>query len=227
MRSTGEAILLLKGGEEIPISQWRPNGLSPKLPRKFFKVGKGRTMRESGIRSSTIRGNQQKFLDNLCVKLPIKTYEIVEPRTNKLKEVVKADDKDTDCVSFRTRTTKILIELSWDSMDDFDLYVTEPDGKQLSRFQQKTETAKLIGDFITDGCIKPFSESRETAVYADHTEGVQRGTYNVEGRHLNNCGGGPTKWRLRISINGILVKTKRGTSNGDGDVVIAKSTFMF
>lgn len=227
MRSTGEPILQFRSGEEVPISQWRPKGLSPRFSKKFFSAGRDKILKKSSIAAANPKGKQLQFLDNLCVKLPIKSYEIVDKRTGRVKNVVKTAGEDTDCVSFRTRTTKILVELTWDSGDDFDLYVIEPDGRQLSRFNPETATGKLNGDFTADGCTRPFKSGRESARYLEMDASVKRGKYTVQARHFDNCGRGPTKWMLRIVINGKVVKTKRGKSNGGADDVVGMTTFNF
>lgn len=227
VRSTGEAILEFRSGNDTRISQWRPKGLTPRFSKTFFKLGRDKTLKKSGILSAKPRGRQQKFLDNLCVKLPIRSYEIVEPRSGRVKQVVKTKGEDTDCLSFRTRAAKILVELTWDSNDDFDLYVIEPDGKQLSRFNPQTSTGKLNGDFTADGCTRLSKMGRESARYLEVNNMVRNGKYAVEARHFRNCGTGPTKWMLRISINGKLIKTKRGSSNGGVDALVGKTTFNF
>lgn len=150
----------------------------------------------------------------------------MDQRTGRVKSVVKTNGEDTEWVSFRTRVTKILVELTWDTGDDFDLYVFKPDGKQPSRFNPETATGRLNGDF-TVGCTRSFKSGRETARYLVTSADVQGGTYKIEAHHFDNCGRGPTKWELRIIINGKVVKTKRGRSNGGTDDLVGTTTFNF
>lgn len=167
------------------------------------------------------------FLNDLCVKLPIKTYELVSPRTGKKKRRVRTSGDGKDCVAFRTKAHKILVELSWNSIDDLDLSVTEPGRTQLSRFRRETNTGKLTGDVAGELCDRILKRGRETARYYRNQSIVRRGRYVARVRHFNNCGKGPTKWILRVSANGRVIKTKRGMSNGNNDVLIGELGFNY
>lgn len=130
-------------------------------------------------------------------------------------------------MSFKTRSPEILVELSWDSIDDIDLSVIEPNGILLSRFRQATKAGKWIGDRTSVFCENPFKFGRETIRYYPSRTRVKRGRYLAQVRHFNNCNKGPTRWKLRVSINGKVIKSKSGSSNRDSDEVIGDLAFKF
>lgn len=170
---------------------------------------------------------QQRSRGGLCIRLPIKTYEIVDRTTRRVKDVVATDGTEKDCVSFRSRASKILVDLSWNSGDDFDLVVKEPGGGELSRFNRESRTGRLNDDANDDGCGIPLVSGRETARYLVSTNSVKTGLYFVEVRHFKNCGRGGRKWKLQVSINGKMVQMKQGRSNRDLDKIVARTRFRF
>lgn len=131
-----QPIVEFKSGETVRILQWRPKKLSPSFPKRFFKASRNRRLRASCVSNLRLRGNQQQFVDDLCIRLPIKTYEIVDRRTRRVQDVVRTDGTENDFGSFRSRASNILVELT--SGDDFDLAVKEPRGSQLSRFNRES-----------------------------------------------------------------------------------------
>lgn len=216
---TGEPLLALENGDMITISKWRPRKLSPNFLKNTFRVPKNPGRRSSAIATSELQGNQFKFLEDSCIIFPIIKYELLDRRRRRVKRFVKTNGSERDCVSFQTRTAAILVDLTWNSDDDFDVQITEPDGVTLSRFQPETKTGRINGDANSDACgLVDFG--RETARYLTTTDGVKKGIYRAEARHNMNCGGGGTKWKLEVSIDGKVVETKEGFSNGGlGDMV--------
>lgn len=221
---TGEPILELGKGRELPMFQWRPQGLRVPFPKKFFLTGRELLERRSGISKRPNEGNQQNFLDKLCVRLPITSYELISSPQRRKSGVVVTPGKRDDCISFRTSTSRILVELEWQGKDDLDLTVEEPNGDILSRFQKKTKLGKLLGgdDGSSGGaCSARKKTGREVALYLTRAERkglkVQRGTYTVRVAFRRPCFKISVKWFLRVSIDGALKVNRQSFTRDNFD----------
>lgn len=215
VRKTGEASLELPSGDTL-ISKWKPAGLTKKFSKKFFKAGKVKALGRSSPTRGAAKGNQWSFIDEKCVKLPILQYEIRKPTF----KIVNTPGGPTDCVSFTTRASQLLIEVTWQSRDDLDLAVTDPNGKTLSRFNKKQGDGRFSIDNAAGVC-----ETKQVAVgkeFARWPQGgfVPKGTYKIVLRHFNNCGAGKTKYQIRATLNGALILNKKGKSKKGGDAII-------
>lgn len=209
VRKTGEALVEVNG-TMIPISTYKP----PKLSRPFrrsqfglfpipFLGGK------QGIGRRESRGNQEKFLDNLCVVLPITKYNVIA-EDDAVAERVMSDDEDS-CVSFRTRTVEVLTDLTWNSSDDLDIKVITPSGTVLDKNNPLTPDARLTETEQENTC-DGRTASKETAAIFNPMP-AEKGTYTVEITHFKNCMDGPSDWELRFTVNGNLLAKRSGTSD--------------
>ncbi|CDF32718.1 unnamed protein product [Chondrus crispus] len=131
--STGEARIKDSEGDLIPISEWRPEGLE--VPFKsgalFADAIPGRGL--SGLARLPAVGNQNEFLDNACVVVPIRSYE----RIVNGKKRVRQATSPRDCLSVGLESPTIFIEAFWTSGDDMDLAVIEPDNDHLPIAMQR------------------------------------------------------------------------------------------
>lgn len=217
--SAGEAQVQLGETDFVGISKWRPDGLTKRFGKRFFRAVNIRALRRSGIARSTYRGNQRDFLDLACFNLPILEFETVtKPRRNPIR--VFTAGKDTDCVSFRGSVMKIFAELSWEGSDGFELSLLEPDGTALSRINPRT-TRGFFQEDLAVNCRVSKLVGDESAVYRQRTDGqrgvnIPRGTYTYDVDHFESCGNGPSRWTLRITVNGNLVVSIGGASDEDG-----------
>lgn len=115
------------------------------------------------------------------------------------------------------------MELSWDSGDDLDLEVREPDGDVVSRDNESTKAGELNNDNNVGSCdISPAG--KEAILYRNRVP-IMPGEYTATIRHFNNCGNGSTKWRLRIVIDGEIVLIRNGNSNANDNAVIGSEPF--
>jgi len=220
---TGEATISKPGVSPVLISQWRPAGLNQNFSPSFFKTFKVPRSVTSGVGHQVPQSNQHKFIDGLCVNLPIRSYMRVNNRGQTLNRV--STNGRRDCVAFNTKVPRIIVELMWQSGDDLDLHVFEPDGDEVFFANRVTEAGELLED-ITSFCGVPGLKGRERTIYAADGP-IESGTYTVQAQHFNNCGDGPSRWRLRLFIDGKLTRTVRGVSNQDGNEVIDGSVFTF
>lgn len=206
-----------------PISKYRPFGLTNPFPRKYFglfdinfpplpgKVGVGRLGNV---------GNQDDFADDLCVLLPIKRFDVME-RFN----VRTVKGKRDDCVAFRTWSPKLLIELTWASSDDFDLFVTEPNNNIISRLKTNSGTGgRLINDNV-GACDVNDLTGKEQVRWLKRDNPLM-GKYTVTIRHFTKCSSNiETKWNIAVIAKGKFLTGKSGTSNMGGNSVVTTLTF--
>lgn len=66
-------------------------------------------------------------MDDLCIMLPITRYRVLDVNRTVVRRVETRER--IDCISIRVRAPLILVELTWNSADDLDLEVTEPNGE--------------------------------------------------------------------------------------------------
>lgn len=203
IKSTGTAIVN-KNGVTRPINRWRPAGLSPRFPRNYFQLYNIlflQGLQGPGRRAS--RGNQEDFLDDICVVLPITAYDILNTDGSIARSI--SSTKAKDCISFRTRNPAILVEVAWNSSDDFDLFVEGPPGSDGER----------INDNNIGNCGVPPA-GKEAVVYDD----FMAGDYKIRLFHFNNCFNKVTKWRVNVIVNGVRIFQRNGRSSVDGRNVL-------
>lgn len=213
---TGEARVtpVRGGGAFIPISFYRPDGLRPKYPSNYFGLSEITFPPLPGkysISHVPSSGNQFANANDICVQIPILRYELFK-RNGSLK-VVNSNDPN-DCISYRVRAPKLLIELAWDSSDDLDLVVTEPQpsGFVISGDNQRAPSGgRLQGDFPEFSCTELNATREQVRYLQDHT--VTPGQYTVSGFHFENCRKRRTSWSLAVIHNGITIASTRGQSN--------------
>lgn len=217
---TGEA-LVVQGGSRIPISQWRPEGLQVPFSRDFFYAIKlPGVPRLSGVAFRPPQENQYKFIDDLCIILPIKRYQ--REFNSRLHEVNA--DSSKDCLAVSLRAPSVVIELNWFSGDDMDLSVVEPGGFRISTKQKTSKCGRLNKDNGVDICGL-FDRAKERVDYSLPCPEFQNGTYTAVVRHTENCGSGSTRFAVRVVVNGSLTKSIKGESNKNGGAKVATLKF--
>lgn len=211
----------------VKISKFSPSGLSPKFGKKYFTLREINRFPpipgEKGISRQMSTGNQEDFVDDLCVKIPVTSYDLLNEDLT-LDKRIRRTSQPEDCVSFRSLLPKILIELTWDSSDDFDLSVKEPNGEKINFNNDRSGTGgRLINDQNVGRCgLDP--DGREQIRWLV-TDSPDVGKYVVTVKHFKNCGNGPTNWSLAVIINGKAEVFKTGTSNKDDNKKVVKAKF--
>lgn len=167
--------------------------------------------------SSLVSFRDRQRLHGACVIVPIRSWH---------SDTSSRPPSTTPCVSFRVSVTDIRIDLEWDSRDDLDLFVTQPDGKQVF-FQPTSTEGRLLRDDNRRACGRNSPGGLETIVY----EGALQlsGAYSVFAEHTRNCGKGSTTWRLRVAVQGRVVHDISGTSvlPLGGVIEASRSAFNF
>lgn len=157
--------------------------------------------------------------------MPIRRYEIVNRDFAKV--AVASSDKADDCVAFRTTAPTIHVELTWDTNDQLDMELTEPDGDVLNRATNaRTEAGKvneLDGDSV---CAKRFTQGKENIVYFPGGP-IEEGMYSVKVIHYASCRGDLTSWKLRVLFNGDEQAVYSGQSSVGRKHVLKTVTFLF
>lgn len=222
---TGEAIVQPIKGRSRPvrISKYNPTGLSNKFPRTYFfssNIGFPILPNRKGIARQGNRGNQDDFSDDLCVQLPITKYQTVN---KKGKTTTISKTGKNDCVSFRTIAPFLVIEMTWGSADDYDIFVTEPDGNVISF--KKPKSSKTGGRLINDnvGACGVAEVGKEQVRYLK-SDNALKGKYEVLVRHKKNCGT-PSRWTLYAINEGRVVFGRQGVSNKDKNQIVTRGEF--
>lgn len=218
----GEALIQEDEETRTPISQWSPDGLDPLLPKDFFGTGIIPSLRKSGLRRMATTPAQYQFLDNRCVILPVRAFQEIDPETGEKlgRKVVRGN---RNCVSFQTIAPKMVVELFWQSSDDFDLEVLEPDGDILDRSHPRTEFGRFNNDNGIDACDPPRVH-HEMAIYRMPAT-LEKGDYTISVTQFRNCQQGPTRYAVRVLIDGIKVFEEFGVSNAMSSRVVDSFTF--
>lgn len=219
---SGEAMVAQKNDPNmVPISKFSPPGLMPNFRKRFFRFFPLQFVpNEQGIGRLPTVGNQQDFLEELCVVLPIRSYDLVEG--DKVTRVGPGGRRQ--CVSFRSRNPRVLVELSWDSSDDFDLEVTEPSGMVVTRENPDAGNGKFNNDNLVGLCGTGIPAGKEAVLYRQDRELIP-GDYTATIRQFNNCGQGRTRYRLRIIMDGKVVIFRTGFANEPKDAVVRRINF--
>lgn len=220
--TTGEPIVKTKKGSPQPLNTWKPDGLSPTFADKFFGVGDVPVYEKSSITRKAFFGNQPEFIDSVCIQIPILSYERFDKRTGKVK-VVKTKGSKKDCVSFRPRPNSLMIELEWVGRDDLDLFVKEPNGDVISKFNRKSDKGTFKLDVNAGQCFNRRRLSGKERAFYEST--ADSGTYTVTVRHFENCEDGPTDWKLRVTREGKLILNESGSDDGDFSSLVLEKTF--
>ncbi|PXF44058.1 hypothetical protein BWQ96_06139 [Gracilariopsis chorda] len=177
-----------------------------------LRVGGGSALALSPLVSNVDR----QRLHGACVIVPVRSWHYDR----------SASPSSAPCVSFRVSVTDIRVDLEWDSRDDLDVFVTQPDGRQVF-FQPTSTKGRLLRDDNRRACGRRSPGGLETVVY----EGALQltGAYKVFAEHTRNCGKGSTTWRLRIAVQGRIVHDIGGTTNLPlgGVIEDSRSSFNF
>eukprot|EP00177_Eucheuma_denticulatum_P006229 GFKZ01011360.1.p1 GENE.GFKZ01011360.1~~GFKZ01011360.1.p1 ORF type:complete len:331 (+),score=16.72 GFKZ01011360.1:321-1313(+) len=213
-------------GNFVPVSRFSPPGLDTRYPDTFINTRTIPFLPWSGIARETARGNQWEFMHDRCMIMPITTYEEIDPETELVQRRVHTDGSGNNCVAFRTTAPVIQIELLWDSGDDFDLSVEEPDGDVIAYYNRRSEAGRLNGDNNVGFCDTNLLFGKENIVYLPGGA-IEEGTYTVRVRHYNKCGRNPTVWRARVMINGVPVVTRRGVASRGNNQEVLSATFTY
>lgn len=212
----------------VKIAKYRPEGLSPRFRSDYFTL---RSIQfppvpgEKGLARKGSVGNQEEFMDDLCMLLPIKKYNVLADDGTVLREVTT--NERNDCIAARVRAPVILIELTWNSDDDFDLEVTEPNGEKLSFRNRRSATkGKYISEVGTGSCSSQNTDGREQVRWLPNGN-AEDGRYRFKVTHFRSCGFGSTTWNLAVIVNGKVVQNKRGQSDKGNGEKVTQGSFIF
>lgn len=210
---TGEASVLVNRNL-VPISKWNL-GSTTKFPSDYFQFVQNNVLKASFLTIEPSVEDQSMRIDNRCVVLPIKKYEVVQT-TGRVKRV---NGKKRDCLALTARTFDLIFEARWDTGDDLDLSLETPFG--VVDFKNPSLGCfSLIGDSNIDSCYKP-KYGRETIVLRRNCV-PPNGRYTIVLKHTSNCDRGNTEWALRVTRSGEVDVESTGVSNRDGGAVIGR-----
>ena len=180
----------------VPISEFAD--ATPRFQATYFSFAFfEKTERESLVRRQA-RGNQRELLRNLCGRLPIRSHDILRRNGSTRRTVMLS--RARDCVGFRTRIDDLDIELFWDTSNDLNLRVIEPDGFQINRDNRVSPSggALMLTDQGADGCTRFLAQDRVRYRFCDR---VQSGGYIILIDNINECSP-VTIYTLRVTYKG-------------------------
>lgn len=228
---TGEARVYTEdhqlGDLYIPISLWRPASLSHSFSSDFMTAFKMSHLDFFGIGRLPTFGNQWDFLHDRCMILPIEKYRTMPGSGGR---TIDSTGDPRACVAFRTTAPTLHAEVIWDSQDDFDLGIVEPDGSIIDRFCPRSNAGKLNGDNNEGFCNTALTAGKENIVFLPGGP-VQRGRYEVFVQHTKSCSRRFTTMILRIMKRGVVIfeQDKRVSrdpaATKSGDVLTKRFTF--
>lgn len=215
----------------LPISRFRPRKMFPNFKKDHFFFSKVSASRPANLRNrygiarKESRGNQEDFLINLCVTLPLISVGIEEADGTMTR--VRGRGDPTSCVAFQSEIASILITLTWNTGDNFDLSVVDPNGNVVDKDNTPSVTGgALVNDQNVDMCELPTG--REQIVWNKERDMMPvRGEYSVMVRHTTRCKRRvPTRWNLAVIVNGKNVLFRTGVSKRPRRIVL-RDIFQF
>lgn len=210
--------LLERGGSRFDLRREGPG-----FPFKFFVGKKIPTFGFTGIIRKVTTPTQWAYLNRKCFILPIRSYQVVDSSGTVIR-TDRATGSD-DCVSFRIQAPKVQIDLFWQSDDDFDLSVVEPDNDILSKRTEMTED----GIFRVNNGVKAcglIKIGKEIILYQDDYES---GEYIIRVRMNKKCPLSPRRVRycVKVTLLGNLINSVcRKTRATSGQTVLEDTIIL-
>lgn len=163
-------------------------------------------------RKSKNTGNQAAYLDGLCVKMPIRKYQILNELGGV--EETKLDKSPSSCVSFRIREPMLFVELEWDTGDDMDLELVEANtGNIIALYNTNNPATGAIfsGDSGFNTCNGKLSNSKEQVYYLPGSIPAS-GQYTIRVNYFENCDGNTElNFKVGVHCNGKVLLKKSFT----------------
>lgn len=215
MRTGNPEILDKSTGMFIPMNKFRPDGMSPNLPKRFILARTIISIGRSVVVRKATKGNQHDFLHKQCIRLPITSYKEIDSDGNDVGTVTTAGNKETDCVSLSSGAPTLMFELFWQGSSDLDLEVTEPDGNTLSF--SNTSNDATGGVHVTDSNVNECGNvkvGREVVSYGPNATPLL-GTYRFRFRVYRKCER-RNKWRFTFMLRGQEITMREGRARPSG-----------
>lgn len=126
IRAVGEAHLVSKSHEPIPISKWNPPGLTKPFSPYYFRPFRIPATELQGIGRTSAGGNQEDFLYNKCFVMPIYTIDLVDDKNGFI--ATGLTRRKEDCISFAAKKAGVVIDISYRFNGTVKLSATAADG---------------------------------------------------------------------------------------------------
>lgn len=108
------------------------------------------------------------------------------------------------------------IRLSWSTVDDLDLHVTEPSGERIYYGNRQSATGGQLDVDSNAACGQQTTTPVENVYWP--ASGAPRGEYSVRVHVWGDCDDVPdVSFHLRIMSDGRVVYDSGGVLHGDGD----------
>lgn len=192
--STGEPMVETATGF-VPMKSW--SAATPdSFPRKFFRGTKIKVLDRTGIIFKKPTGNQWSLLDDRCIKLPIMRVD-----------GVKLLKDPGNCVAFKMVAPAMQITASWNTDDDIDMSVREPDTESVIPGSPSTggfhrgNNNKNVCGLVKIG--------REVVIY--ETE-CKSGTYCVTLKMKKKCTARRVRYQISVAKNGCEIAKQTGAT---------------
>ena len=203
----------------VPFSKYKPAGLRPHFTARQIRTGRIRFPSATGmwgLMRKRSRGNQENYLNGLCVYLPVTAREMP---TDSRKMVSSGA-----CVQFQTILPKLIVQLSWDSDDDFDLFLREPSGNVINLRRRRSDSGGKKSRDLHYGECGSVGMGWDDIVWSPDSSPMP-GRYKMKVEQNVICNSKPTKWQLKVTYGGKTVLDQSGTSFSDIPNVVHKTGF--
>lgn len=173
----------------VPISKYSPPGLTTPFSKRYFKPVKGARIGTAVSRGRT-NAEQADYADRLCVKIPLLRWTELDESGKPFTPPV-VSGLDEDCVSLVTVKPKFLLQLTFESPNEYEMQLLEPseesrDPVLISRFEPKSESGgthsrkkfRMVEPCRT-AAPAPFSDQRRQTIVYHGNARPPRGSYRV------------------------------------------------
>lgn len=208
----------------VKISSYRVSDWSGSYPSNYFGFYPGTFGLDiPGIGRVNDDRDQYLRAHALCVRLPIVSFTVRGKKKRRNKD-------PRHCVEFSAVTSRLEIQLIWDTADDLDLRVTEPDGVVVDK-TNRSGTGSTFREVHAGDCTAARWASRETYRHQlHHAHLSQDGTYKVEiVRNFGTICSGNINWKIHVLLDGQVLGTPETgvISQPPNTNFIPLATFMY
>lgn len=184
-----EASVISENNRRIPISKFKPGGLTHAFPQGYFRPYRIRSAHGfQGIGRSESRGNQDRNLHGRCIVLPIRAYTVLSEQGDSTKTI--STTKPKDCVAFVPEKFGVVLDINFASRGDINVRAVGPDGKFALREQGNPATF-CFGGSGTYHFLKAIRGVYKIFLRSEQMKTSIRDNSSVV--HIHDCVGRPGK----------------------------------
>lgn len=199
----------------VLLRSWEPQGVTSPFQRKSFFSKEIRGKSNTGLVRKEFTETQYNALDSLCVEMAVTKYEKIIRNSDGSTSIMVASSNDRqDCVSFKVGAHHLVVSLFYDSDDNWNFELIEPNGNKLNVRSPESRHGIYPLDSGAGAC--GVAEClREVAFYP---ETCVPGQYSVRIFIQKQCPenvGKRVNFKLSVTLKGTEIVSRMGSSTAE------------